>query len=326
MGLGVSGFERWARLIPRASGLTAYTLALATLAGAVAARFALDEVAGGPMPPYITLFPAILIAGLVGGFRVAMVTMIAGLVLAWYLWVPWFNSFRVGSWHSAVSLLTYTINGLLIASISGGARALLDRAIAEQRERARAARETVHRVKNLIAVVQAISHKVAAHSESLDDYQRDFNQRLAALGIAQNALVRADWRDTHVAPLLEEALAPFRPNPRLTIAGGPDVSVPNQFVNGLCLALYELCTNSLKYGALSPAGGAVTLSWRVENGAVALSWDERAAITPPDKKSKHGLGSGLIENALNRRQGTKVEYALSAEGVRALFKWPREAD
>jgi two-component sensor histidine kinase len=188
------------------------------------------------------------------------------------------------------------ISGFL-AWVVGFARAILDDAAASEAERDNAAKESVHRIKNLLAVVQAIARKIGTETNNLPDHQEMPQARLSALDVAQSVLVRRDWTNANLDEIVKGTLAPSLPNPRLVVTGGPPVIVPARFVSGLCMALYELCTNGLKYGALAPGGGRATLDWRIDVGCNVLEWRE---TTSGDNAAveRSGFGSILIRTAL----------------------------
>jgi two-component sensor histidine kinase len=176
----------------------------------------------------------------------------------------------------------------------------------------------------LIAVVQAISTKVSRQSNSFADYNAKFASRLAALASAQDVLVKTEWENVRVCEIIDSALAPFRPNPALVVRPGPDIILPARFVSGVSLALYELATNAMKYGALLARSGSVDLTWASHGNRARVIWRE----VPTDAKrpigEDTGFGTILIQSAFNRASGTRVHYEVTDAGVTAEFEWPLE--
>jgi two-component sensor histidine kinase len=308
------------RALPRTNSLGAYFAAAVVVAGATLIRFPLDDLAGEPLPPYITFYPALVIASLCGGPRIGFLTAAATLLLAWYLWLPVPYSFVIAGARTPLTLGIYAVSSSLLAWVAGLARLMVDQIAANEAERALSARESVHRIKNLIAVVQAMTSKIAREAKTPEEFKEVMSKRLEALGAAQNVLVREDWNDVDLRQMIESALAPFLPNPALTLKPGPDVFVPARYVNGLCLALYELSTNAMKYGALADGDGPVSLSWRHEGGACALEWCETRRSGGAADNS--GFGSVLIKSALSNAPGTHVDYVFTPREVAAVFRWP----
>ncbi|MET0546815.1 MAG: HWE histidine kinase domain-containing protein [Caulobacterales bacterium] len=313
--------QEWIRTKMPVGSLESWGLAAAIVAIAIGSKAALDIWADAPLPPYITLYPAIVVAGFIGGRWVGVTAAWASLLISWYLWVPYQDSFVVADRRSALTLFVFAATGSFLGWSIGWARAAFDRAGANEAERAMAARESVHRIKNLIAVVHAMTHKIAREVSNVDAFCTVLSNRLSALGQAQDVLLQRDWQDADLQDVVQSALAPFLPNPGLKVEAGPRVTVPSRHISGLSIALYELSTNAMKYGALADGRGPVTLSWKVDQGACALEWRE---ILPKqnDASTRSGFGTRLIQSALAREKGTAVTYELSPSTVSAEFRWP----
>lgn len=308
------------RGLPRTDSVGAYLTAGAIVAFTTLIKFPLDTWAGEPLPPYITFYPAVVLASLCGGPRVGFATAATTLLLAWYIWLPVHFSFAIAGARTPVTIGIFAFSSALLAWVVGLARLVIDQVVANEAERALSARESVHRIKNLIAVVQALAGKIAREVSTPEEYRQVFTQRLEALGVAQNVLIREDWSDIDLKQLIDSALAPFLPNPGLAVKTGPDIVVPARHVNGLCLALYELSTNAMKYGALANGEGPVTLSWRCEDKDCVLEWREaRKGATSAENS---GFGSLLIKTALSNAPNTHVDYEFTPSEVVAIFRWP----
>lgn len=309
------------RALPRPGSLGAYAAAIAIVLAATLIKFPLDRWAGEPLPPYITFYPALVIASLCGGPRVGLLTAAATLLLAWFIWLPVQYSFTIAGSGTPLALAIYAVSATLLAWVIGLARLILDQVVANEAERTVSAKESVHRIKNLIAIVQALAGKISREVNTPEEYRDLLIKRLEALGVAQNVLIRQDWSDVKIDDLITGALAPFLPNPGLSVRPGPDIIVPARYVNGLCLALYELSTNAMKYGALSNGEGPVTLSWRCETGVCLLEWREMRRNSASAESS--GFGTMLIKSALARDNDTRVDYEFTPSEVVAVFKWPQ---
>ena len=312
------------RALPHAGSIVAHIVAAALVLFATLLKFQLDQWAGDLMPPYITYYPTVVVAALLGGSRVGYLVAAATLLLAWYIWLPVQGSFEIAGARTPLTLAIYALNGAFLAWIVGLARRMLDQTAASEAERSLSARESVHRIKNLIAVVQALAAKIAREVSTPEEYRQVFTKRLEALGVAQNVLVREDWSDIDLKQLIDSALAPFLPNPGLAVKAGPEMVVPARHVNGLCLALYELSTNAMKYGALANGEGPVTLSWRCENHDCVLEW--REARQGEASAENSGFGSLLIKTALSNAPNTHVDYEFTPREVVAVFRWPTKTD
>ncbi|WP_253204044.1 sensor histidine kinase [Rhizobium sp. X9] len=153
-------------------------------------------------------------------------------------------------------------------------------------------RELVHRVKNTMAITTAVVSATLRHSQSLDEARDTIKKRIAALGNAQN-LMHASGQGTSIAELIYSSVHPHLDDRTRVTISGPDLEIAPQQALGLSLAVYELATNALKYGALSNENGKVDIVWTLdEDDRFALRWREAGgpAVRTPTRK---GFGSRL---------------------------------
>jgi two-component sensor histidine kinase len=164
--------------------------------------------------------------------------------------------------------------------------------------------ELNHRVKNTLATVQAIA------SQSFRTLPREdvetFHERLVALSRAHDLLMRGNWKATDLHEIVRQSLATLRakqPDDRLTIEG-PAVLIPADRAASWSMALHELCTNALKYGAFKTEVGEVKIEWGVpEQGRLRFRWSELGG--PPVTVPRHrGFGSRLIESLGRELEGS----------------------
>lgn len=180
--------------------------------------------------------------------------------------------------------------------------------------------ELSHRLKNTLAVVQAISDQTLRHSAD-PLAMSAFRERLRALGAAHDVLMNQSWSSARLQALAEQALALHAEPDRIRVHG-PHVQLGPRAALALSLLLHELATNALKYGALSTSDGVIHLDWTIETGGLDpmlhLKWQESGgpAVTPPARK---GFGSRLIGMGLG--SGTSgIDYA--PDGLVATFSAP----
>jgi PAS domain S-box-containing protein len=171
--------------------------------------------------------------------------------------------------------------------IVGTARDITYRKMREQHVRT-LLRELVHRSKNLLAVVQAMSRQTATGAVSVEEYQRKFSARLQALSMAHDLLISQDWRGASMHDLVRAQIAYCLDVGAGEVGehanvDGPRIMLKPEAAQNIGLALHELTANALTYGALSVQGGGVSLNWRVEADRFLLVWRERGgpAVTPP---------------------------------------------
>ncbi|HEY3694494.1 HWE histidine kinase domain-containing protein [Phenylobacterium sp.] len=178
--------------------------------------------------------------------------------------------------------------------------------------------ELDHRVKNVLATVQALAAQTAKRTTSLDNFLQTFSGRLKAMASANELLTAARWRGASVEHLASAELGALAPGQ--TRWGGPELFLTPRAANALSLALHELATNALKFGALSTDTGRIDLRWsRLVDGGFELVWTESNG--PPVTAPAHrGFGSTLLEQVTGRELNgeTRVEYR--AAGVQALLR------
>jgi len=176
--------------------------------------------------------------------------------------------------------------------------------------------ELEHRVKNSLAVVGAIASQTL-RGNCTDAAFDAFQKRLCALGKAQDILTSSSQPAASIRDVIENALAPHKPGPGRISISGPPVIVGSKQALSLWLAIHELATNAIKYGALSNDRGRIEISWRKKlDGDVAVFrflWRERGGplVVKPMKK---GFGSELIEGGLAWDFGGSVDVSYAPSG------------
>ncbi|MGN6549839.1 MAG: HWE histidine kinase domain-containing protein [Pararhizobium sp.] len=176
---------------------------------------------------------------------------------------------------------------------------ITDRKSAEE-HRDMLTREMDHRVKNTLAKVQAIFSQTLRNADSIDEAQKVIAARMQALAATHDVLTREGWTHAGFTDIVAAALRPFRSEGDGRIrAGGPDIRLMPRAATALSLALHELGTNAVKYGALSVTKGFVTLNWWLDDGDTRLRLEWREIDGPPVVAPSHrGFGTRLIEQML----------------------------
>lgn len=200
-------------------------------------------------------------------------------------------------------------------ALIGGINMLVDiseRKKAEERQQL-LINELNHRVKNTLAVVQSLAHltlRGATSPEALQDYEA----RLQSLAAAHDLLTMRSWEGAPLADLILRSVGPHcTPESQLEL-DGPEIKLSPQTAVSLAMALHELCTNAMKYGALSTPKGRVHISWTVADGDLAIEWRERGGppVVPPTTR---GFGTQMLERALAREIGGEVSMEFPPEGL-----------
>lgn len=175
--------------------------------------------------------------------------------------------------------------------------ALANQKAAEKRQRI-LQRELAHRMKNTLAMVQAVVTQSLRHAPNLDEAAEVVSARIQALGRAQEMLTEANWEVSDIRAVLETALEPHRDAMERFAMEGPLLDLSSQQAMGLALAIHELATNAAKYGALSQESGRVAIAWAVDDDrAFRLRWTESAG-PPVAAPTRKGFGSRLMERVV----------------------------
>lgn len=190
--------------------------------------------------------------------------------------------------------------------------------------------ELQHRTRNLLTVVRSIANQLLKSGGTREDFSIRLNQRLGALSRVQGLLSRPSGTAVSIGELVTvelEALGTDESDRRIRLQG-PEIALPFNVVQILALALHELSTNALKYGALSIADGRLEIVWRVFTGErgerrLELNWRESGIVEMPQpEQTRRGYGRELIERALPYQLGARTELTIAKDGVRCMIDLP----
>ncbi len=218
----------------------------------------------------------------------------------------------------------YDVDGQPL-SMAGVSIDVTDRKRGEE-HRALLAEELNHRVKNSMATMQSIAHQTLNNATSLAEARTSLDARLLSLASAHDVLTRENWEGATLVEIAEKALQPFRQKDgqRFKI-GGPPVRLTPRHALAFVMALHELATNAVKYGALSNGKGRVILNWDIIDDSkpdfLWVRWEEIGGptVTPPQRK---GFGSRMIERALAAELGGTAEIDYRPRGVICTVEAP----
>lgn len=178
--------------------------------------------------------------------------------------------------------------------------------------------ELNHRVKNTLAIVQAIASQTLRGNIPLPNARSSFVARLMALARAHDLLMQANWSGTDLESLINATVAPHTGGQTRFRISGPRVDLKPSAAMTFSLAIHELCTNAAKYGALSVPDGRIDIIWSVsdepEKPRLQWRWIESGgpAVTPP---LKTGFGTSLIKRALAMELLGDVSVAYRRGGI-----------
>lgn len=173
--------------------------------------------------------------------------------------------------------------------------------------------EVNHRSKNMLSVVQALARRSGS---SDPDFLSRFENRLASLSANQDLLVRRGWATIPMDELADAQLGILGPENRAQVeTSGPAIDLSPRSAEILGMAIHELTTNALKYGALSRPSGGVVLRWEVsDEGCFSLQWQEHGGprVQPPESG---GFGTTLIRHIPARSLNADVTLDYAPGGL-----------
>ncbi len=182
--------------------------------------------------------------------------------------------------------------------------------------------ELHHRVKNTLTTVQSVMNFTLRTSDSMEAFRQGMTGRLSSLARSHTLLTDNNWNGADLQKIIRAELEPYDDGKRLAVDGASfqlpvDVAVP------LAMAVHELTTNAVKYGALSVPDGQITVSWttqRTQTGIMLdLEWVESNGppVTPPTRR---GFGSTLLERVLGGQLGGTVDVNYAPDGARVRIR------
>lgn len=184
--------------------------------------------------------------------------------------------------------------------------------------------ELNHRVKNTLAIVQALALQTMQTRPQPDEFADAFSDRLGSLARAHSLLTEDSWRGASLKDIVTGALAAFADEGRSIDIGGDAVMVPAGATVTLSLMLHELATNAAKYGALSVAEGRLSVRWtaaQTGGGTMAdLHWLEEGGppVSPPTRRS---FGSRLLASSA-KQLGAELDLDYAVTGLRCCLRFP----
>lgn len=315
---------QWQRWLP--AWLTSLLVGTAACGLALLIRGALQLI-WPTVIPYGLLFPMILLATILGRWLGGLTCFVLGGLVIWFLIRPGLMASGFAQANSAALLILYLLAGgtmLLIAEAYRDAHQALHReqalrAEAETEHQRLLAQELSHRIKNLLATVQAIASQTLKGGVE-ETARQAFDDRLIALARAHDLLTETEWTAVPLDQIVAAAMSPFEDGHRFQI-DGPAILLPPRQAIAFALALHELATNALKYGALSAPGGRVHIAWALRDKGFRLSWVEQGG--PMVVSPTHtGFGMRLLKRNLAAELSGEISLNYLPEGLRCEISAP----
>jgi PAS domain S-box-containing protein len=191
--------------------------------------------------------------------------------------------------------------------------------------------ELQHRTRNLMGVVRSTAERTGETSADFRDFRHRFRDRLETLARVQGLLSRLGEHDrVSFDELLRNELTAMHGTDRVTLDGPAGIKLRSSMVQTLAMALHELATNAVKYGALGQPEARLSVTWRMlppdrkGRPKLHIEWRESGVTMPPPGAAPQGGGQGreLIEEALPYQLGGQTRFELGPDGVRCSITIP----
>jgi PAS domain S-box-containing protein len=175
--------------------------------------------------------------------------------------------------------------------------------------------ELEHRIKNTLTMVQSIADQTFRNSGLDPAIQAAFSARLVSLSNVHAVLTQRSWDSADLNEVIASAVGPHRAleKERFEISG-PILRLAPKAAVALSMAVHELCTNAIKYGALSVESGRIEIGWSIDQGQFRWSWHERGGpmVSVP---TRVGFGSRMIERMLAAQLSAQVKLNYEPSGL-----------
>jgi two-component sensor histidine kinase len=172
--------------------------------------------------------------------------------------------------------------------------------------------------------VQSIANQTFRQSGLDPAAQQAFAARLVSLGNIHAILTQRSWDSADLHEIIASAIGPHSSTDTRFEIDGPILRLAPQAAVTLSMAVHELCTNAVKYGALSAAAGSVEIKWSIDKDQFRWSWREQSGppVIPP---AQTGFGTRLIERSLATQLSAEVKIVYEPAGVVCTIVGPLSA-
>ena len=199
---------------------------------------------------------------------------------------------------------------------------------ARERDLRRIAADLQHRLRNNLAVLRSIIRRSHETADSAEHFALHLEARIGALARLQGTLAAIGKADVELEDLLRTELSASAVSEQRYLLQGQAVRLHTKGVESLGLAVHELTTNSLKFGALGAASGSLAINWSVLGdppSRLRIRWIESGANIVSVAPRRRGFGQELIECTLPYELGARTRLEFNPGGVLCEIEIPLEA-
>ena len=159
--------------------------------------------------------------------------------------------------------------------------------------------ELAHRVRNALSVIRSVYSRTAMNAITLEELNNHYLGRLDTIARYSSAEL-ADGESFDLESMVWDELMRFPTGVEdiITVVGARE-RLPRGVAQALGLALHELATNSVKFGALRGLeGSSIAVSWSRQAGDLVIEWLESGPEQVDPSSGKSGFGREYLEQAL----------------------------
>ena len=190
--------------------------------------------------------------------------------------------------------------------------------------------ELQHRINNTLMTIRAIARRTRARSQSLDEFAKSFDDRLAAIARTHALLSQTETRAVAIRELLAQEMSAHGAieGENLT-QGGPEVLISAKRAQALSMGFHELATNAVKHGALSVDNGQIDVSWNTDLSSpihqLCIRWRE-TGVTIEGEPARRGFGSDVLESYIPQSLNGTFQRIIHRDGVECVIVFPLVSD
>jgi PAS domain S-box-containing protein len=186
--------------------------------------------------------------------------------------------------------------------------------------------ELQHRVRNVLSMVRSIVSRGLGGDGTVAEFRADVVGRIAALARTQALLTRGVGAGVALQALVSDELMAHAAEEDRVSVSGPQINLASKAAEVVSLALHELATNAVKYGALGGPSGHVTISWHIETNPegdwLRLIWQEHGVVLAPDALRREGFGTELITRRVPYELKGHGRIDFNPDGLRCEIEFP----
>lgn len=212
-----------------------------------------------------------------------------------------------------------------IADVSFSLAEASQRRLAAERDIRFLMRELAHRSKNQMAVIAAMAKQTARGTSDIGVYVQSLERRIMGLARSTDLLLAHGRAGVSLRELVDLQLAPFLPHPpNRVVISGQDIRINPQGAQILGMALHELATNAMRFGAFTDPRGLLNVAWQVEEGFLRMEWREHLS-RPLEEAGPEGFGTTVLRAMVGGALEATVERDPHADGFGWRFVIPLAA-